>query len=164
MPKALGMYLNMNLSDTAIFNGVRIAQPEEDLAYLRHKPKCFFRRVLSAKNSQLCRARAESSKVFDLEPLHASPTCSFLQRINIAFLTTFYHVVTIYNRPQYPALFKPCTLLASFSTVLEYRLIASKEDNAKASASALLGPNSQHATYSPFQRRYPLIVAHPYPR
>lgn len=34
MPKALGMYLNMNLSDAAIFNGVRIAVPQEDLAYV----------------------------------------------------------------------------------------------------------------------------------
>ena len=72
MPKALGMYLNMNLSDTVIFNGVRIAVRQEDLAYLRHKPKCFFRRVLSAKNSQLCRARAESSKVF-LSPSTQAP-------------------------------------------------------------------------------------------
>lgn len=31
MLKALGMYLNMNLSDAAMFNGVRIAVPEEDL-------------------------------------------------------------------------------------------------------------------------------------
>lgn len=92
MPKALGMYLNMNLSDTVIFNGVRIAVRQEDLASLRHKPKCFFRRVLSAKKCQLCRARAESSRVFDLEPLHASPTSSFLQRINnIPFLYILQH-------------------------------------------------------------------------
>lgn len=79
MSKALGMYFDMNPSDAAIFNGVRnkcSVFPIRLDTSLQHK--CFFRDVLSAKNSQLCRARAQSSKVFDLEPLHASPTSSFL--------------------------------------------------------------------------------------
>lgn len=75
MPKALGMYFDMNPSDAAIFNGVR---NKCSVFPIRLDTSRFFRGVLSAKNSQLCRARAQSSKVFDLEPLHASPTSSFL--------------------------------------------------------------------------------------
>ena len=92
----------------------------------------FFRGVLSAKNCQLCRVRAEPSKAVDLEPLHASPTSSYKALIfHFCIYYTLYHVVTTYNQYHYPALFQPCPLLDSLLRVLEYGPIACKEDNAK---------------------------------
>ena len=68
----------------------------------------FFRAVLSAKNYQLCRARAESSKMFDLEPLHASPTSSY--KALIFHFCIYYNIIPCCDHLQSTPI--PCTLQA----------------------------------------------------